>query len=34
MPTSVDAIAREHVESYIAHLVDTRAPNTALNVSR
>jgi Phage integrase, N-terminal SAM-like domain len=28
MPTSVEAIAREHVETYIAELVATRAANT------
>jgi site-specific recombinase XerD len=34
MPTAADAIAREHVESYIADLVDTRAPNTAATAYR
>jgi len=29
MPTDVTAIAREHVEHFIVHLVDTFAPNTA-----
>ncbi|MFN2489399.1 MAG: tyrosine-type recombinase/integrase [Actinomycetota bacterium] len=34
MPTTVEAIAREHVESYIAKLVDTRAANTAATEAR
>jgi len=34
IPTSVDAITREHVESYIVHLVGTRAPNTAASEYR
>jgi site-specific recombinase XerD len=34
MPTTVDAIEREHVESYIAHLVETRAANTAASEYR
>lgn len=29
MPTSVDAIRREHVESFIEHVLDTRSPATA-----
>src|SRR5438093_585144 len=31
MPTQVDRIAREHVESYIADLLDRRSPATAHN---
>jgi site-specific recombinase XerD len=34
MPTSVDAIAREHVESYILELASTRAANTAATAYR
>lgn len=31
MPTSVEVIAREHVEAFIARLLETRSPNTAGN---
>lgn len=30
MPTDAPSITREHVESFIAHIVDTRSPSTAL----
>lgn len=29
MPTTVQAVKREHVEAFIAHLIDTRSPSTA-----
>lgn len=34
MPVTVDAVAREHVEAYVAHLLETRAPNTAATAYR
>jgi site-specific recombinase XerD len=34
MPTNVEAIAREHVESWIVHLVETRSANTAATAFR
>ena len=34
MPTGVDAIARQHIEAYIADLVETRAANTAASAFR
>lgn len=34
MPTQIDRLAREHVESYIAGLVDTRKANTAASAFR
>ena len=34
MPTEVEAITRQHVEAYIADLVETRAANTAASAFR
>lgn len=34
LPTEVDAIARQHIEAYIADLVETRAANTAASAFR
>jgi site-specific recombinase XerD len=34
MPTDVEAITRQHVEAYIAELVETRAANTAASAFR
>ncbi len=31
MPTDVTSITREHIESFVVHLLDTRSPATALN---